>query len=296
MDSLAATGRALGTRFLLFGRMIRFSHSVFALPFALAGVLFAVHDRGGWPPVSLWFWVIAAMVGARSGAMAFNRIVDAGFDAENPRTRAREIPRGALSRTAAWVFTALAVTVFVLACAQLNPLALALSPVALVLVGFYSFTKRFTWTSHLFLGLSLAVAPVGGWVAVTGRLDPAPFLLALGVLCWVAGFDVFYALQDLEFDRGRGLHSLPARFGARGAVIAARILHLASVAALLSLWWAMDLSLWYPAGVAVVAAVLLYEHRLVHPDDLRRLDKAFFDMNAVVSVVYLFVAAAGTLL
>ncbi len=293
---MAGAVRALGTRVVLFGHMIRFSHSVFALPFALAGVLFAIHERGAWPPADTWLWVVVAMVGARSAAMAFNRIVDARFDAENPRTRGREIPRGALSVGTAWAFTAVAAAAFVFACAMLNPLALALSPVALAIVGFYSFTKRFTWSSHLFLGLSLAVAPVGGWVAVAGRLDPAPFLLALGVLCWVAGFDVFYALQDLDFDRRRGLHSLPARFGTGGAIAAARVLHLVAVAALLSLWWLLDLSVWYPAGVAVVALVLLYEHRLVRPGDLSRLDKAFFDMNAVVSIVYLGVAAAGTLL
>jgi 4-hydroxybenzoate polyprenyltransferase len=288
------SGGGLGERFLLFGHMVRFSHSVFALPFALSGVLFAIHEIGYCPGPMLWVWVVVAMVGARSAAMAFNRIADHRLDAANPRTRNRELPRGAMSLATAWAFTLAAAAAFVLACAMLNPLALALSPLALAIVAFYSFTKRFTWTSHLFLGLGLGVAPVGGWVAVTGRLDAAPFLVAAGVIGWVAGFDVFYALQDVDFDRKRGLHSIPARFGPRGAVIAARGLHLAAVLALTSVAFVLDLSPWYLVGMAVIAGLLLYEHRLVRTDDLSRIDKAFFDMNAVVSVVYFFTAVAGT--
>jgi 4-hydroxybenzoate polyprenyltransferase len=284
----------MAERVLTFGHMVRFSHSVFALPFALSGVLFAIHRIGFCPGPMVWLWVVVAMVGARSAAMAFNRIADHRLDADNPRTRNREIPRGAMSLPAAWAFTLGAAAVFVFACAMLNPLALALSPAALAIVAFYSFTKRFTWASHLFLGLGLGVAPVGGWVAVAGRLDAAPFLVAAGVIGWVAGFDVFYALQDLEFDRRRGLHSIPARFGPRGAVIAARILHTAAVIALASVALALNLSPWYLVGMAVIAGLLFYEHRLVRTDDLSRIDKAFFDMNAVISVVYLVTAVVGT--
>jgi len=291
-----ATAAESGPRLLVFGHMIRFSHSVFALPFALAGVLFAGRAHGGIPGIDVWFWTVVAMVGARSTAMAVNRIADAGLDADNPRTRNRELPRGALSLGAAWAFTAISAGVFVLAAAMLNRLALVLSPLALAIVVFYSFTKRFTWTSHLFLGLALAVAPVGGWVAATGRLEAPPFLVALGVLAWVAGFDVFYALQDLEFDRTRGLHSLPVRFGVPGAFRAARMLHGAAVLALASVSLVLDLSPAYLAGVALIAGVLLYEHSLVKPTDLRKLDKAFFDSNAVVSVIYLASAAVGVFL
>lgn len=285
-----------GSRIVTFGRMIRFSHSVFALPFALAGVLFASRFHGGFPGIDVWFWTVVAMVGARSTAMAVNRIADARLDAMNPRTRNRELPRGALSRRAAWAFTAAAAAAFVLAAGMLNRLALVLSPVALAIVVLYSFTKRFTWTSHLFLGLALAVAPVGGWVAVTGRLEAPPFLVALGVLAWVAGFDVFYALQDLEFDRARGLHSLPARFGVGAAFTAARVLHAVAVLALASVALLVDLSPVYLVGMGVVAAVIFYEHSLIRPADLRKLDKAFFDSNAVVSVIYLVSAALGVFL
>ncbi len=292
-DTAPGALRGLGERVLLFGHMVRFSHSVFALPFALAGVVLAVDRLGFCPGPGVWLWTVVAMVGARSTAMAVNRLADARIDAANPRTRNRELPRGALSPASAWAFTALAAAAFVFAAWRLNPLAFALSPVALAVVVFYSFTKRFTWASHLFLGLALGVAPVGGWVAVTGRLEFPPFLITLGVLGWVAGFDVFYALQDLDFDRRTGLHSIPARFGPRGAVIAARILHGVAVAALASVYLVLDLSVWYLVGMAVIAGLLLHEHRLVRTDDLSGLNKAFFDMNAVVSVMYLLTVAVG---
>jgi 4-hydroxybenzoate polyprenyltransferase len=288
--------RGLGPRIRIFAHMIRFSHSVFALPFALSGVLFASHARGYFPGIDTWFWVVVAMVGARSAAMAFNRIADHRMDAENPRTRDRAIPSGFLSVGAAWMFTLASVAIFVLACAMLNRLALVLAPVALLIIFLYSFTKRFTWGTHLFLGLALGVAPTGGWVAVTGALEPTPFLLSLAVLCWVAGFDVFYALPDLRFDRDHGIHSIPARFGVHGALRAARMLHVATVVLLASLTWVLGLSTWYLAGVAVIALVLLHEHRLVKPDDLSKVNKAFFDMNAVVSVMYVASAAVGVFL
>ncbi len=294
MSDVPGSVRGLGERVVTLGHLVRFSHSVFALPFALAGVLFAIHANGARPGPAVWIWVIVAMVAARSAALAFNRIADRRLDAANPRTRNRELPRKALSPAAAWAFTLTAAAVFVFAAWSLNPLAFRLSPAALAIVAFYSFTKRFTWSSHLFLGLGLAVAPVGGWVAVSGRLEAAPFLVAAGVLGWVAGFDVLYALQDLEFDRRTGLHSIPARFGPAGAVIAARFLHGFAVLALAAAGAALHLSAWYFGGLGVIAALLFYEHRLVHPHDLSRLDKAFFDMNAVIGVVYLLSAIAGT--
>jgi 4-hydroxybenzoate polyprenyltransferase len=275
--------------------MIRFSHSVFALPFALAGVVFAAHGEGRMPPLPVWGWVVVAMVGARSAAMGMNRLVDAEQDRANPRTRTREIPRGILSPATVGLFTFLFAALFVFAASRINQLAFLLSPVALGIVFFYSFTKRFTWTSHAFLGLALAVAPVGGWVAVTGRLSPEPFLLALAVLLWVAGFDMLYALQDLEFDRKTGLHSLPARFGVGGALAAARACHFLAVVLFALLGRVLGLSPLYLVGVVVIAAILVYEHRLVRVDDLTRLDKAFFDMNAVVGLVYLGAAAVGVL-
>jgi 4-hydroxybenzoate polyprenyltransferase len=294
--TVVRAGRNLGGRIVVFGHMIRFSHSVFALPFAFAGVLFAAHARGRFPGWEVWFWVIVAMVAARSAAMAFNRLADAGMDGANPRTRERAIPAGLLGRGTVWAFTAAAVAAFVLAAGMLNRLALFLSPLALAVVFLYSLTKRFTWATHLFLGLALGVAPVGGWVAVTGRLEAAPFLLTLGVLAWVGGFDIIYALQDLEFDRRHGVHSLPARFGPRRAIAAARGLHTVTVVVLGSLAWVLDLSPWYLAGVGLIALLLVYEHSLVKHDDLKRLDTAFFDLNAVISVLYGAAAAAGVLL
>jgi len=295
MTVSAGSLRRLGTRVLDFGHMIRFSHSVFALPFALAGVLFAAHAQGAFPPPRVWFWVVVAMVGARSAAMGMNRLVDAGYDRDNPRTRNREIPRGVLTPATVALFTASFVVLFVFAAYRINRLAFVLSPLALAIVFFYSFTKRFTWVSHAFLGLALGVAPVGGWVAVTGRLSPEPFLLALGVLLWVAGFDMLYALGDLDFDRRSGLHSLPARFGVRGALLGARLCHGTAVIVLAILGAILHLSSLYFVGVAVIAAILAYEHRLVRADDLTRLDTAFFHMNAVVGMVYLGAAAAGVL-
>jgi 4-hydroxybenzoate polyprenyltransferase len=268
---------------------------VFALPFALAGVVFAAHWVGDVPPLRVWAWVVVAMVSARSAAMGLNRLVDAEQDRANPRTRNREIPRGILTPTTVGAFTLLFAALFVFAASRINQLAFLLSPLALGIVFFYSFTKRFTWTSHAFLGLALAVAPVGGWVAVTGRLAPEPFLLALAVLLWVAGFDMLYALQDLEFDRRTGLHSLPARFGVGGTLATARACHVGAVGLFVFVGQVLDLSPLYLVGVAVIAAILFYEHRLVRGDDLTRLDKAFFDMNAVVGIIYLGAAAVGVL-
>src|SRR5262245_21704186 len=256
-------------RAALFGRMIKFSHSVFALPFALTSAALAVD---GPPPWGKLGWILVAMVGARSAAMGFNRLADHAIDARNPRTAARELPAGLLGRGEVWAFVALSLAAFLLAAAMLNPLCLALAPVAIVIVFGYSYTKRFTAWSHLFLGLGLAIAPVGAWLAIRGAFAPAPLVLGLAVLLWVAGFDVIYACQDVDFDRGAGLHSLPARLGAARALLLARGMHALAVALLASLYALVALHPLYLAGVALVALLLGYEHSLVRADDLSRID------------------------
>jgi 4-hydroxybenzoate polyprenyltransferase len=277
-------------RTVAYGRMIRFTHSVFALPFALASVALAA--RGGGITAGQAFWIVVAMVSARSAAMGFNRLADQGIDARNPRTASRELPRGLLSRREAWAFVWASAAVFVLAAARLNPLCLALAPVALAIVLGYSYTKRFTAASHLVLGLSLAVAPVGAWLAVRGRLEAAPLVLGLAVVLWVAGFDTIYACQDVEFDRSEGLRSIPASVGVARALAVARALHVLAVAALLGLYWLAPLHGLYLGGVAVVAALLAYEHTLVRPDTLSRVMQAF-NLNGWVSLGYLAFTAAG---
>jgi 4-hydroxybenzoate polyprenyltransferase len=281
----------LGRRLLLLGHLVKFSHSVFALPFALASAAAAARIA----PLGLGrvAWIIAAMVSARTAAMAWNRLVDRRIDAENPRTRERELPSGKLTPAAVLALVIVASAVFILAAAALGPLPLRLSPIALVILLGYSLTKRFTWASQFCLGLALAGAPLGAWIAVTGGLDWPPVVLAASVLTWVAGFDTIYACQDVAFDHSRGLRSLPARFGVATALRVARLLHLATVTGLLAFGAMLDLRPVYWAGVVVVAAVLLYEHRLVRADDLSRVNRAFFDLNGIVSLVYLAAVLAA---
>lgn len=270
---------------LRFGRMVKFSHSVFALPFAASGAALAAASHGlTWGRVA---WIAIAMVGARNAAMGFNRLVDHRFDAANPRTADRELPAGRLSRGAVWAFTALLTAVFVYASYRLGALCGHLSFLALAVIFGYSLTKRFTWASHLVLGLALAIAPVGGWLAIAGRFELVPWILAGAVLTWVAGFDVVYACQDVEFDRGAGLHSIPARFGARTALRVARGLHVVTVSAMAAVGIAAGLHPVYWLGIAAIAGLLAWEHRLVRADDLSRLGVAFFNLNGVVSVLYL---------
>ena len=271
-------------RALVYGRMIKFSHSVFALPFALASAAMAAGGRVPWRELP---WIVAAMVGARSAAMGFNRLADQAIDARNPRTAARELPRGVLSRREVWAFVILSGLALVGAAAMLNPLCLLLSPVALLIVLGYSYTKRFTSGSHLVLGLALGFAPVGAWLAVRARFDVAPVVLSLAVLCWVAGFDTIYSCQDVDFDRREGLRSLPALLGTRGALRAARALHAAAVSLLAALYVLVPLHPVYLAGVAAVGALLVYEHSLVSPDDFSRVNAAFFTVNGWISVGYL---------
>jgi 4-hydroxybenzoate polyprenyltransferase len=284
---------ALLGRIGLYGRMIRFSHSVFALPFALSSAVIAAGRDLSWRQAA---WILVAMVGARSAAMGFNRLADEGLDARNPRTAGRELPRGAISRAEVWLFVAASAATLVVAAAMLNPLCLALSPVALVIILGYSYTKRFTALSHLFLGLALALAPAGAWLAIRGRLEAPPVVLGLAVLFWVAGFDTIYACQDEAFDRAEGLHSLPARLGTRRALAVARLFHAAAVALLAALYTIAPLHPLYLAGVAVVAVLLIYEHSLVRADDLSRIDAAFFTVNGWISLGYFVVTLAARLM
>ena len=269
---------------VVYGRMIKFSHSIFALPFALSGAILAAVQAG--IRLDQVGWIIIAMVGARSAAMGFNRLVDRRIDAANPRTRNRELPRGVVSPLAVAVFVMLSGGVLVWAARELNPLCFYLSPLVLVVLFFYSFTKRFTWASHLVLGLCLGGAPLGAWIAVTGRFDPAAVLLGLAVLFWVAGFDVIYACQDRDFDLRSGLHSIPARFGVARALQIARFLHFLSAIFLVAVGMVVQLHALYFLGTAAVAGLLVYEHRLVRPEDLSRMGMAFLTMNGIISAVY----------
>jgi len=269
--------------------MIKFSHTVFAFPFALMGVVLASLDSGSAPTFGQIFWICLAMVGARSGAMGLNRIIDARIDAQNPRTAERHIPAGKVSLGEAWLFVAGSFALLLLAASMLNPLCLKLAPVAVLCLFLYSWCKRFTPYAHLVLGLCLAAAPIGAWIALRGDISWQILVLGLAVLVWVAGFDIFYALQDVEFDREQGLHSVPARFGISGAIRIARGLHLAMLVLLLLLLIGTGLGWIYFIGVLVVAALLGYEHLLVKEDDLSRLDAAFFNMNGYISVtIFLF--------
>ena len=269
---------------------VRFSHTVFALPFALAGTLLASrYSPVTWPAVG---WVLLAMVAARSAAMGFNRLVDARFDAMNPRTANREIPRGAVSISEAGLFVGAAALVFVYAAWRLDPLCFLLSPVALAIVFWYSLAKLYTTWTQLYLGLALAVAPVGGWLAAGGRGGWEPWLLGLAIGAWVGGFDVLYACQDIDFDRATGLRSIPARFGVPAALAMARALHVFAVACLLALAWVTPLPSFYLAGVGIVALLLAYEQSLVRADDLSQVKRAF-DLNGYVGILYLLVLAAA---
>lgn len=267
---------------------VRFGHSVFALPFALVGALLAWRDHPfAWSQV---FWIVISMVSARSAAMGFNRVVDARLDALNPRTLMRELPKGAMSIREAVLFVATASAVFVYAAFRLSVLCGVLSPIALAVVFWYSLAKRYTAYTQLFLGLAMAVAPVGGWLAAGGAARPEPWLLGLAIGLWVGGFDVLYACQDLEFDLRHGLRSVPTRFGVRRALWISRMMHVGTVLAMGALWRVADLPASYLAGVALVGLMLAYEQSLVSPTDLSRV-KLAFDLNGYVGIVYLVTTA-----
>jgi 4-hydroxybenzoate polyprenyltransferase len=268
--------------------MIKFEHSVFALPFALTGALLAWRELGFPMASSGWklLWIVICMVSARSAAMAFNRLLDADIDARNPRTRSRHLPAGLLSSGFAWGFTTVSAVVFLLAARALNDLCFYLAPVALAVVFFYSYTKRFTSLSHVVLGFSLGIAPSAAWIAVTGSLDPRILWLTAAVTLWTAGFDIIYSCQDYAFDCDTGLHSIPARLGIARALWLSRAMHLAMVGALIALVVSFSLGTAAWLGILAVVAVLLWEHSLVHADDLSRVNAAFFTANGYVSVLF----------
>lgn len=293
-DAPARTSRGVWSSLRTTLEMIKVEHTLFALPFAFLGMILAAR---GLPSGETVLWIVVAMVGARSAAMAFNRLADRRFDADNPRTAGRALPAGELTPGAVALFVLASAALLVLAAWQLNPLALALSPVALAVILGYSYTKRFTWAAHLVLGLALAGAPLGAWIAVRGDITAAPLALGVAVLLWVAGFDVLYALQDLDFDRGAGLYSIPARFGVRAALWISGLLHAGTLVVLawLPALYAPGLGAVYWLGWAGCLALIAYQHWVVRPKDLSRLNAAFFQANALLAA-WLFAATAVDIL
>jgi 4-hydroxybenzoate polyprenyltransferase len=284
--------RAIFTTLRTYLEMIRFSHTVFALPFALMGAILAA---GGIPPGEKLWWILVAMVGARSGAMGMNRIADRRLDALNPRTRARALPQGRISLWEAVAFVVGSFAIFLLAAWRLNPVCLALAPLATLVVCGYSYTKRFTSLSHLVLGLSLGLAPIGAWIAITGRVAWPAVILGVAVMLWVAGFDILYAFTDIDFDRRTGLFSIPARLGMAGGLAVAGVLHVLTVCCLALLMPLTHLGPIYGIGLALAGILLCYEHLLVHRHGLARLDMAFFNLNGLLSIG-MFLAALGDVL
>jgi 4-hydroxybenzoate polyprenyltransferase len=276
----------------LYYRLVKFEHTIFALPFAYVGAFLAVN---GIPSAHDLLWITLAMVGARSLAMALNRLIDARIDAANPRTSGREIPSGALTSGAVVLFCLASLVLYVVAVFQLDPLVRWLSPIPVAMFVIYPYLKRFTWLCHLWLGAVDGLAPVGAWAAIKGELPWQAWTLGAAVAAWVAGFDLFYALFDVEVDREQGLHSWATRFGERGAFVGARVLHLSTILLLIVTGLGLDVGPAYWLGVLAVGCLLLYEHSLVRPGDLRRLDAAFFTMNGVISVAFFAFVLADVL-
>jgi 4-hydroxybenzoate polyprenyltransferase len=279
---------------VVYSRMIKFSHTIFALPFALSAVVLvhAVKPLG----VKTVLWIVVAMAAARSAAMGFNRIADAKLDARNPRTAVREIPRGAISPTEAIFFTAISSLIFTLSAGALSPLCFWLSFPVLAFLFTYSYTKRFTWLAHLFLGFSIGISPMAVWVAATGEMPGAISVLSLALMTYIAGFDILYACQDVDFDRNQSLHSIPVYFGVEKAMTISTLLHTVSVLSLAGLFLLFPLNPVYLLFVLVIGILFIVEHRLVHPDDLSRIDVAFFNVNSVISVLVLAAIFFGTIL
>lgn len=276
----------------IFLEMIKFSHTIFALPFALTGALLAAR---GLPTGAQLFWIIMAMAGARTAAMGLNRLIDADIDARNPRTAGRAIPAGLIGKGVTLAFIIASLAVLLVAAARLNPLCLKLAPLAVFFLVLYSYCKRFTSLAHVVLGICLAAAPIGAWIAIRGTVDIPALILGSIVLFWVAGFDILYALQDLEFDRTAGLHSIPVALGVGGSLWAARLFHLTMLMLLIWLSTTLHLGAFFMAGICVVVAMLAYEHWLLRNGDLTKLDAAFFNMNGYISVAILVFTAADVL-
>jgi len=279
-------------KIVVFLEMIKFSHTIFALPFALSGALLAA---GGLPSAGQLFWIVLAMAGARTTAMGLNRLIDAEIDARNPRTAGRAIPAGQISKGTTLGFILASLAVLLVAAGRLNPLCLKLSPLAVGFLVLYSYCKRFTSLAHVVLGICLAAAPIGAWIAIRGSVDAPALILGAAVLFWVAGFDILYSLQDLEFDRKAGLHSIPVTLGVEGSLWMARLFHLVMLALLLGLFITMRLGGFFMAGIVVSAGMLLYEHWLLRNGDLAKLDAAFFNMNGYISITILAFTAADVL-
>ncbi|MEW6424807.1 MAG: UbiA-like polyprenyltransferase [Bacillota bacterium] len=270
----------------IFLEMIKFEHTIFALPFAYVGAILVQKEI---PSGHDLFWITLAMVGARTAAMSLNRIIDLPIDSLNPRTAGRALPRGLLSVKEVWICVILSFALLLISAARLSPLALALSPGAVAVLSFYSYTKRFSWTCHLFLGLALSLAPVGAWIAIANRIDPAPLLLGAGVVFWVAGFDIIYACADYDFDRRYGIYSIPACFGIKTALAIAAAFHLTAAVLFVSVAFFLKLGLFYFVGILVVMFLLFKQHTLVSPNDLSRAGVAFFNLNGALSItVFIF--------
>jgi 4-hydroxybenzoate polyprenyltransferase len=280
------------TKIGVFLEMIKFAHTIFALPFAFTGALLAA---GGFPSLRQTVWIILAMVGARTAAMAMNRLIDADIDARNPRTAVRAIPAGLIGKGLTFIFIVASIALMLFSAYMLNPLCLKLSPIALFFLLLYSYCKRFTSLAHVVLGICLAAAPIGAWVAIRGTIDPPALVLGAIVLFWVAGFDILYALQDLDFDRAAGLHSIPVLLGVKGSLWAARLFHLVMIGLLFTLFNLMHLGALFLAGILVTFAMLLYEHLLLKDGNLEKLDAAFFNMNGYISVAIVLFTAADVL-
>ncbi|MBF0553373.1 MAG: UbiA family prenyltransferase [Nitrospirae bacterium] len=275
-------------RVISYLRMIKFSHSLFALPFAFSSAILAA---GGLPNMNAILWITVAMVSARSAAMGLNRVIDRKIDAQNPRTKNREIPTGVISVADAAAFVVLSSIIFVFSAYMLNPLCLKLSPVALFIIYLYSYTKRFTWGCHIVLGVAIAFAPLGAWIAVRGSVSLEAVPMPVAVVFWLAGFDILYALADIEFDRSSGLHSIPQRFGIRTSLYIARAFHMLTWIFFIIAGGVFHMGIVYYAGMVIVAGLLIYEHRLVRPGDLTKLNMAFFNMNGYISItVVVFIA------
>jgi 4-hydroxybenzoate polyprenyltransferase len=272
---------SLFNRIKIFLEMIKFAHTIFALPFAFTAAVLAAR---GLPTVDQAFWIVAAMVGARTAAMGLNRMIDAEIDAKNPRTSSRAIPAGLIGKGTVFIFVMIGILLLFYAAYRLNPLCLYLSPPILFFLVLYSYCKRFTALAHIVLGICIAFAPLGAWVAIQGRIEQPAILLAASVVFWLAGFDTLYALQDLEFDRAHGLHSIPVRIGVNGSLWVARLFHLVMLGLLLALYATMNLGFFFLVGVGITAALLFYEHWLLRTGDLTKLDMAFFNMNGYISI------------